>query len=82
MTPTRSFPANKSGCSSAPVATTIRPVRILWGGQDFCFNRHYYNRWRVLLPGAQADYFDSAGHYVLEDAADECLAEISQSLLL
>ncbi len=53
-----------------------RPVRILWGGQDFCFNRHYYDRWKVLLPAAQADYFENAGHYVLEDAGQECLREI------
>jgi len=57
-----------------------RPVRILWGGRDFCFNRHYYNRWRVLLPGANADYFESAGHYVLEDAGQECLREIEAFL--
>ncbi|MBL9217310.1 MAG: alpha/beta fold hydrolase [Opitutaceae bacterium] len=53
-----------------------RPVRILWGGQDFCFNRHYYNRWKALLPAAQSDYFENAGHYVLEDAEQECLREI------
>ncbi|MBI2812774.1 MAG: alpha/beta fold hydrolase [Opitutae bacterium] len=57
-----------------------RPVRILWGGQDFCFNRHYYNRWRVLLPGANADYLEEAGHYVLEDAGQECLREIAAFL--
>lgn len=57
-----------------------RPVRILWGGQDFCFNRHYYDRWRVLLPEAKADYLESAGHYVLEDAGPECLREIGAFL--
>lgn len=56
------------------------PVRILWGGQDFCFNRHYYNRWKTLLPGAQADYLEDAGHYVLEDAGQECLQEIQAFL--
>ncbi len=59
-----------------------RPVRILWGGMDFCFNRHYYNRWRVILPGANADYFEEAGHYVLEDAGQECLQEIQGFLNL
>ena len=59
-----------------------RPVRILWGGQDFCFNRHYYNRWKVLLPGADADYIESAGHYVLEDAGQQCLQEINGFLNL
>jgi len=58
-----------------------RPVRILWGGRDFCFNRHYYNRWRVLLPGAQADYLESAGHYVLEDEPAYCLAAVTEHFL-
>jgi len=53
-----------------------RPVRILWGGRDFCFNRHYYERWRKTLPAAHADYYESAGHYVLEDAGQQCLQEI------
>lgn len=59
-----------------------RPVRILWGGMDFCFNRHYYNRWRVILPGANADYYEEAGHHVLEDAGQECLQEIQGFLSL
>ncbi|HKB57073.1 MAG TPA: alpha/beta fold hydrolase [Lacunisphaera sp.] len=58
------------------------PVRILWGGQDFCFTRYYYNRWRVMLPGANADYFEEAGHYVLEDEGQECLQEIQVFLNL
>ena len=57
-----------------------RPVRILWGGKDFCFNRHYYDRWRTLLPGAKANYFESAGHYVLEDERTACLREIETFL--
>jgi haloalkane dehalogenase len=57
-----------------------RPVRILWGGKDFCFNRHYYDRWRTLLPGAKANYFESAGHYVLEDERAACLREIETFL--
>ena len=59
-----------------------RPVRILWGGQDFCFNRHYYDRWRLILPGASADYIETAGHYVLEDAGQVCLQEIHAFLKL
>lgn len=78
------IPAGKGGASDRALAEiepklTIlrdRPVRILWGGRDFCFNRHYYNRWKVLLPGADADYFETAGHYVLEDAGEQCLQEI------
>ena len=53
-----------------------KPVRILWGGQDFCFNRHYYDRWRKLLPDAKGDYLENAGHYVLEDEGQFCLNQI------
>ena len=58
-----------------------RPVTILWGGQDFCFSRHYYNRWRELLPEARATCLEDAGHYLLEDAPEDCLAEIHRHLL-
>ncbi len=59
-----------------------KPVRILWGAKDFCFNYHYYNRWRVLLPSAEADYLEDAGHYILEDAGQYCLQEIERFLRL
>lgn len=55
-----------------------RPVRILWGGRDFCFNRHYFDRWQVLLPAAAADYLPKAGHYLLEDEPDHCLGQIAR----
>ena len=58
-----------------------KSVRILWGGRDFCFNRHYYDRWRQLLPKAKAEYFDEAGHYVLEDAKDQCRQIVREHLM-
>ncbi len=53
-----------------------KEVRILWGGQDFCFNRHFYERWKVILPQAQATLLEESGHYVLEDSGAECLQAI------
>lgn len=53
-----------------------RPVLILWGGRDFCFNRHYYDRWQALLPNATTRYFEEAGHYLLEDEGTACLWKI------
>lgn len=47
------------------------PSLILWGGQDFCFHRSFYERWLQELPAAESHYFDHAGHYLLEDAFDE-----------
>jgi haloalkane dehalogenase len=63
------------------IALREKPVRILWGGRDFCFNRHYYDRWTQLLPQAQPTHLADAGHYVLEDAREECVAAVSQFLL-
>jgi haloalkane dehalogenase len=79
----RGSPSDRALAEIEPKLTLLRdrPVRILWGSQDFCFNLHYYNRWRVLLPGANADCLSEAGHYVLEDEPDYCLAEITAHLL-
>lgn len=47
------------------------PLYIFWGAQDFCFNHHFYKRWRTIWPKAKATLFEDAGHYVLEDAREE-----------
>ena len=48
-----------------------RPTLILWGAKDFCFNEHFLVRWRELLPQAEVQRFDDAGHYVLADAREQ-----------
>ncbi len=58
-----------------------RPTAIIWGGGDFCFNRHYFDRWRQLLPQAEAEYLPDAGHYLLEDAGPAVVSRISHFLL-
>lgn len=65
--------------SLLPVLRTKR-VQLIWGGRDFCFNRHYFDRWRGLLPNASATYLENAGHYVLEDRGEECLTVIAQHI--
>jgi cis-3-alkyl-4-acyloxetan-2-one decarboxylase len=57
-----------------------KKTQILWGGRDFCFNRHFFDRWREIVPEARAEYFSDAGHYVLEDAGEGCLERIRQHL--
>jgi haloalkane dehalogenase len=49
---------------------------ILWGGKDFCFNDHFLQRWRELLPQAEVYRFADAGHYVLTDAREEVVPRI------
>lgn len=58
-----------------------KDVQILWGGQDFCFNRHFYDRWRTILPEAKTEYFVEAGHYVLEDAGEAVLGQVRKQLV-
>jgi cis-3-alkyl-4-acyloxetan-2-one decarboxylase len=83
------IPSGKGTASDAALAQIEQalpelknhPVQILWGGQDFCFNRHYFERWWTLLPLAQADYLETAGHYLLEDEKDRCLEIVTRHLL-
>lgn len=55
-----------------------RDVSILWGGRDFCFNDHFYERWRRFLPDATAFRYPDAGHYILEDEKESCCEAIFQ----
>jgi len=48
-----------------------KPMLILWGGRDFCFNDWFYGEWLRRFPEAQRHYFAEAGHYLLEDAGRE-----------
>jgi haloalkane dehalogenase len=58
-----------------------RPVRIIWGGRDFCFNRHYFERWKGLLPNADSDYLPETGHYLLDDSETEVVGKIERHIL-
>lgn len=49
---------------------------ILWGGKDFCFNQHFFEKWISIYPDADAQWFANAGHYILEDAKDEVTQKI------
>ena len=57
-----------------------KPVLIGWGGKDFCFNDHFFERWKQFLPQAETEYYDDAGHYVLEDAREQLVPRIAEFL--
>ncbi len=63
------------------IPTIEAPVLFIWGGRDFCFTRHFLDRWLKLLPQAQVQYLEDAGHYVLEDAPAAVLATMQNFLL-
>lgn len=50
-----------------------RPMLIVWGGRDFCFDDVFLARWQEVFPGARSERIADAGHYVLEDAAEEVI---------
>ncbi len=52
------------------------PVLLLWGMKDFVFDRHFLDRFVELVPHAEVQRWPDAGHYVLEDAADEVVPRI------
>lgn len=52
------------------------PKLILWGGKDFCFNRHFFEKWLEIYPDASAHWYAKAGHYVLEDALEDVSLKI------
>jgi haloalkane dehalogenase len=57
-----------------------RPIRIFWGGADFCFNDWFFRRWQAIFPEARTQYLSDAGHYVLEDAGSEVAPGIVEFL--
>jgi cis-3-alkyl-4-acyloxetan-2-one decarboxylase len=46
------------------------PTLIAWGAKDFVFNDRVLGLWKEKLPKARIEYFEDAGHYVLEDAGE------------
>lgn len=53
------------------------PALIVWGAKDFVFDDHFLRVWRETLPAARVHYLEDAGHYVLEDAAEEVIPLIA-----
>ncbi len=56
------------------------PVLLLWGMRDWCFTPHFLDRFCKLFPTARAVRLEDAGHYVVEEAADEILAHLRDFL--
>ena len=57
-----------------------KPVQVVWGGRDFCFNLHFFKRWCQLFPEAEVHLHEDCGHYILEDGGSRVLTEIQSFL--
>ncbi len=53
-----------------------KPMLICWGGRDFCFDFSFYQQWQTRFPEALSRCYWQAGHYVLEDAFTEVMADM------
>lgn len=56
------------------------PMLILWGEHDFVFDMDFLLEWQRRFPDANVKTFKDAGHYVLEDAADEIIPMVKTFL--
>ena len=49
---------------------------ILWGGRDWCFNDSFFTEWRKRFQNAKFEYYENAGHYLLEDKNNEIISKL------
>ncbi len=56
------------------------PLLILWGEQDFVFDRHFLKEWQARFPAAEVHSWEKGGHYILEDVKDEAIPLITAFL--
>jgi len=56
------------------------PMLICWGLKDFVFTGAFLEQWKVRFPSAEIHAFADAGHYLLEDAADDVIPIIREFL--
>ena len=54
-----------------------KPCLIGWGKRDFVFNKPFLQKWQQHLPHAKVLLYPDCGHYILEDAGEELVNEIS-----
>jgi haloalkane dehalogenase len=56
------------------------PMLICWGEKDFVFDADFLAEWIRHFPEAEVHGFPDAGHYVLEDAAEEIIPTVHKFL--
>lgn len=56
------------------------PSLLVWGMKDWCFRPECLRRFQSVWPSATTVEIADAGHYVIEDAAEETLAAIERFL--
>lgn len=49
------------------------PMLIVWGLQDFCFDKSFLHEWQRRFPDAEVHALPDASHYVVEDAHERII---------
>lgn len=52
---------------------TVKPVQLIWGMRDWCFNEACLDQFRDIFRHAFVHRIPDAGHWVVEDATDEII---------
>ena len=55
-------------------------IEFVWGMRDWCFRPECMERMNRAWPNATRRELADVGHYVMEEAAEEVLAELSKML--
>ncbi len=61
--------------SNLPKLSTL-PIQFVWGMKDWCFRPECMERMNLAWPNAKRRELSDVGHYVMEEAAKEVLAEL------
>ena len=56
------------------------PVHLVWGDADPNFTWEGAEQWAAVIPGATLDRIEGAGHFLQEDAPDDCVDAIFRRL--
>lgn len=54
-----------------------KPARIFWGMKDWCFRGDILETMQELLPHAEVTRYETAGHYVLEEAHESIIESVT-----
>jgi cis-3-alkyl-4-acyloxetan-2-one decarboxylase len=54
------------------------PTALIWGMRDWCFTPYFLDRFREFFPAAEVHRMADAGHWVMEDAAEQVIPIIER----
>lgn len=58
-----------------------KPVQLVWGAKDFCFNLHFHARFQSYFPQAKSIIYPRCGHYILDDMGQDASQKIQDFLI-